>query len=78
MSDEQTTPTGPPPNGKHDVLTHRLVVLSLGLTVLLTGAGITVLALMGREVPPSLPALGGTALGALTGMIVSIMRPGAN
>jgi hypothetical protein len=59
-------------------LTHRLVVLSLGATVLLTGAGITALALLGREVPPSLPALGGTALGALTGMIVSIMRPGTN
>jgi hypothetical protein len=76
MSGEQTPPAGPPPNGKHDVLTHRLVVLSLGLTVLLTGAGITALALLGREVPPSLPALGGTALGALTGMLVSMMRPG--
>jgi hypothetical protein len=76
MSGEQTTPAGPPPNGKHDVLTHRLVVLSLGLTVLLTGAGITALALLGREVPPSLPALGGTALGALTGMLASMMRPG--
>ena len=75
MSDE---PTGPAPNGKHDVLTHRLVVVSLGATVLLTGAGITALALLGREVPPSLPALGGTALGALTGMIVSIMRPSTN
>jgi hypothetical protein len=78
MSDEQAPPAGPQPNGKHDVLTHRLVVLSLGATVLLTGAGITALALLGREVPPSLPALGGTALGALTGMIVSIMRPGTN
>jgi hypothetical protein len=61
-------------NGRHDVLTHRLVVLSLGATVLLTGAGITVLAVLGREVPPSLPALGGTALGALAGMLATIMR----
>jgi hypothetical protein len=78
MNGEQTAPAGPPPNGKHDVLTHRLVVVSLGATVLLTGAGITALALLGREVPPSLPALGGTALGALTGMLASIMRPGTN
>jgi hypothetical protein len=76
MSHAPTTPAGPPSNGKHDVLTHRLVVSSLGATVLLTGAGITALALLGREVPPSLPALGGTALGALTGMLASIMRPG--
>jgi hypothetical protein len=78
MSDGPNKPAGPPANGKHDVLTHRLVVLSLGATVLLTGAGITALALLGREVPPSLPALGGTALGALTGMLTSIMRPGNN
>ena len=78
MSDGPNKPAGPPANGKHDVLTHRLVVVSLGATVLLTGAGITALALLGREVPPSLPALGGTALGALTGMLTSIMRPGNN
>ena len=78
MSDGPNKPAGPPANGKHDVLTHRLVVLSLGATVLLTGAGITALARLGREVPPSLPALGGTALGALTGMLTSILRPGNN
>jgi hypothetical protein len=64
------------PNGRHDVLTHRLVVRGLVVSVLLTGLGITVLALLGREVPPSLPALGGTALGALTGMLAAIMRNG--
>ena len=77
MSRPETSAEGPAParpNGKHDVLTHRLVVLSLGATVLLTGAGITVLAVLGREVPPSLPALGGTALGALAGMLATIMR----
>jgi hypothetical protein len=61
-------------NGRHDVITHRIVVLSLGATVLLTGAAITGLAILGLEVPPSLPALGGTALGALTGMLASIMK----
>jgi hypothetical protein len=42
----------------------------------LTGAAITALAALGLEVPPSLPAFGGTALGALTGMLVSIMKNG--
>jgi hypothetical protein len=66
--------SGPFLNGKHDVITHRIVVCSLGATVLLTGAGIVLLALLGHEVPPALPALGGTALGALTGMLTAIMR----
>lgn len=66
--------TEPPTNGKHDVHTHRIVVISLGLTVLMTGAAITALAALGLDVPPSLPALGGTALGALTGMLATIMR----
>jgi hypothetical protein len=61
-------------NGKHDVFTHRLVVGSLGGTVLITALAITALAAAGREVPPALPALGGTALGALTGMLTAIMR----
>jgi hypothetical protein len=63
-----------PTNGKHDLLTHRIVVLSLSATVLLTGAGITILAALGLDIPPALPALGGTALGALTGMLTSIMK----
>ena len=63
-----------PTNGKHDVVTHRIVVASLGGSVLLTGLAITLLATLGHDVPPSLPALGGTALGALTGMLASIMR----
>ena len=61
-------------NGKHDVVTHRIAVSCLGACVLLTGAGITGLALLGHEVPPALMALGGTALGALTGMLAAIMR----
>jgi hypothetical protein len=65
-------------NGKHDVITHRIVVACLSATVLLTGAGITALAATGADVPPALPALGGTALGALTGMLASIMRGNGN
>ncbi len=61
-------------NGKHDVITHRIVVTVLGAVVLLVGASITALAMMGKEVPPALPALGGTALGALTGMLAAVMR----
>src|SRR4051794_30474825 len=61
-------------NGKHHVWTHRMVVISLGITVLLSAASIMGLGLLGRDVPPALPALGGTALGALTGMLASIMK----
>ena len=64
----------PPSNGKHDVWTHRIVVSSLGLCVLLTGGAIAALAALGHEIPPALPALGGTALGALTGMLAAVMR----
>jgi hypothetical protein len=51
------------PNGKHDVITHRFVVSCLGACVLHPSA-----------VPPALPALGGTALGSLTGMLAAVMR----
>jgi hypothetical protein len=61
-------------NGKHDLRTHRLVVVSLGLTTLLSVVGITVLALFGHDAPPSLTALGSAAVGALTGMLASIMK----
>jgi hypothetical protein len=66
--------TKPEVNGKHDLWSQRIVVGSLGITVLMTGAAITALAMLGRDVPLSLPALGGTALGALTGMLVAIMK----
>ncbi|MCI0456132.1 MAG: hypothetical protein L0Z62_04025 [Gemmataceae bacterium] len=67
MNDETT-------NGRRDVITHRILVCCLGGCVLLTALAITVLAVIGQEVPPALPALGGTALGALTGMLAAIMR----
>jgi hypothetical protein len=63
-----------PTNGKHDVVTHRIVVGCLGATMILTALAILWLGLLGRDVPPSLPAIGGTALGALTGMLTAIMR----
>lgn len=62
------------PNGKHDVWTHRIAVAALGLTVLLTAGAITALAACAAEIPPALPALGGTALGALTGMLSAIFQ----
>jgi hypothetical protein len=51
-----------------------MVVPCLGLAVLLTRVSITALAMMGKEIPPALPALGGTALGALSGMLAAVMR----
>jgi hypothetical protein len=73
-------PTPSPPvvneetNGKHDLRTHRMVVLSLGLTTLFTVVSITLLALCGHDAPPSLTAIGSAAVGALTGMLAAIMR----
>lgn len=63
-----------PTNGKHDVWSHRIVIASLGFTVILSTVGVTALAAVDIEVPPALPAIGGTALGALTGMLTAIMR----
>jgi hypothetical protein len=77
------TPNPPPPtqhhrhthlNGRHDVLTHRILVSSLAACVLLSGLGSAVLAALGQPVPHSMSALGYTALGALTGMLASIMK----
>jgi hypothetical protein len=66
------TPT--PTNGKHDVITHRVLVCSMAAVVLLSGAGSCLLAALGVETPHSLSALGYTAVGALSGMLVSIMK----
>jgi hypothetical protein len=63
-----------PENGKHDVWTHRIVVSGLVVCVLVSIGGIIGIGLMGREIPPALPAIGGTALGALTGMLAAVMR----
>jgi hypothetical protein len=73
---ELTNPVPEPAraNGKHDVTTHRIVVVGLVLAVLSSVLGIIFIDATGREVPPSLPAIGGTALGALTGMLAAIMK----
>jgi hypothetical protein len=70
------TPTPPAGNGKHDVVTHRILVSCLAACVLFSAAGGVVLAALGQPVPHSLSALGYTALGALTGMLAGIMKGG--
>ena len=62
------------PNGKHGVIAHRIVVSVLGLVVRLTGASITALAMMGKDISPALPALSGTGLWTLSGMLAAVMR----
>ena len=64
-----------PSNGRNDVVTQRIIVSCIGATVIVTGLAIAILAALGIDVPPSLPAFGGTALGALTGLVMSIYRP---
>jgi hypothetical protein len=61
-------------NGKHDVVTHRVLVASMAAVVLVTSVGSAILAAMGIEVPHSMSALGYTAIGGLSGMLVSIMK----
>lgn len=79
MSDDsKSTPESkartPKPNGKHDLLTHRIVVVSLGLTVILTGLNMTILQALGKEPPPALANIGSTAIGALAMALANIMR----
>lgn len=62
-------------NGSRDLLTHRIVVLSLGLTVLMTGLNMTILQALGKETPPALANLGAVAIGALAMTLSSIMKP---
>jgi hypothetical protein len=63
-----------PSNGKHDVVTHRIVVGSLSAMVILAGGGSVALAALDKETPQAVTALGYTALGALAGMLASIMK----
>lgn len=79
MSDEMKAseteaPATAKPNGRHDVITHRIVVLSLGLTVILTGLNMTILQALGRTTPPELANIGCVAVGALAMCLSSIMR----
>jgi hypothetical protein len=67
-------PPPPDPNGKHDLRTHRIVVICLGTCSVLTVLSITLLALFKIDAPPSLTAIGSACVGALTGMLAAIMR----
>jgi hypothetical protein len=53
-----------------DVWVYRMVVFSLGLTVLLSLIGGVILALCGKDIPEVLVALGSAAIGALAGLLV--------
>ena len=64
-----------PPNGRHDVLTHRLIAAGIALTGLFSAVGTIALTALGREVPSSLTALGSTALGALASLMISVFHP---
>jgi hypothetical protein len=77
MSDETPTYTvrareisDPPPDSANDQLLYRLIVGSLGATLLLLAVGGLVLAGLERAIPDGLIALGGGALGALAGTLV--------
>jgi hypothetical protein len=61
-------------NGRHDLRTHRIVVVSLGVCCVLTIVAITILAMAHIDAPPSLTAIGSACVGALTGMLAAIMR----
>lgn len=54
-----------------DEWSQRIVTLSLGCTVVFTGLNITILSFSGHEIPPALPLLGTTALGALAGLLAN-------
>lgn len=62
-----------PTNGKHDVWTHRIAVAAVSLTIVGDIIAITLLAVDGKDIPPTLPAVGFTALAALTSMLNRIM-----
>lgn len=53
-----------------DVWVYRMVVFSLGLTVLLALIGGVIIALMDKTIPEVLVALGSAAIGALAGLLV--------
>lgn len=76
MTDElEKEPPAPATNGLHDVVTARLVVLSLGLTAIFSGISVTILQVMGKESPQAIGCIGTTAIGALAACLQSIMRP---
>jgi hypothetical protein len=65
-------------NGKHDVWTHRILVAGLASCSILDIALIGYLSSNGHEVPTALSALAFTTIGALAGMLTTIMRGGGS
>jgi hypothetical protein len=61
-------------NGKHDVWTHRILVAGLAGCSILNIAFIGYLAAVGTDVPHALSALAFTTIGALVGMLTTIMK----
>lgn len=53
---------------KTSAWSYYLFIGVLGLVALCSVGGIILLSAQGREVPPALPGIAGTALGALTGL----------
>jgi hypothetical protein len=51
-----------------DIWLHRMIVGGLMATLMMSAVGTVVLAYLGREPPPGLQALSGTALGALAAL----------
>lgn len=60
-------------NGKHDVWTHRLVVVILGIVVLGSLLDMTVLQGMGKEIPSAITTIASTAIGPLAMALGHIM-----
>lgn len=54
---------------EHDVWIYRVVVVSLGLTVLLSIVGAVVVAWLDQKNPAILTALGSTSVGSLAGLL---------
>lgn len=72
--DQQQAQSLPHKNGRHDVWTHRMVVASLGLTVIFTGLNLTIIQVLGKEPSAALNNLGSVALGALAMCLNNIMQ----
>jgi hypothetical protein len=61
-------------NGKHDAWTHRILVAGLAGCLLIDIVLMGWITVAGNEIPSALSALAFTAIGALAGMLNTIMR----
>lgn len=60
-------------NGRNDVRTHRIIVISLGTATCLSIIGVIILAGLGRDVPSELIAIGSMATGSLATSLAVVM-----